>query len=78
MKNLLAELQELRVMAVEGTSRPVDPNKKETQTLIGFVSLAIRLKTPQVGAETKPDLKPKKIGNNGTACKSVTFIQSRL
>ena len=50
MKNLPTELQEHRVSAVEGTSKPVDP---EVETQLDFVTFAAQMDTPQVGVEKK-------------------------
>ena len=57
MKNLRTELQEHRNNAVEGTSKPVDPTKKEDKKLPCFVIIAAQMDTPPVGVERKYETK---------------------
>ena len=51
MKKLRTELHEHRINAVEGTSKPVDPNHKEDKTLLDFIIIAAQMDTPPVGVQ---------------------------
>ena len=48
MKNLRTELKEHQVSAVEGTSKPADPNKKEDKTPLHFVIIAAEMDYPKM------------------------------
>ena len=49
LKNLRSELQENRVNAVKGTTRTVDPNRKEDRMQHDFAVTVAQTDIPQVG-----------------------------
>ena len=76
MKNLRTELQEHRVNAVEGTSKPVDPNQKGTQNATRFCNYCrTNGHTPSWCRKKIREEELKKIENERTAEKRVTFTQ---
>ena len=76
MKNLRTELQEHRVNAVEGTSKPVDPNQKGRQNATRFCNYCrTNGHTPRWCRRKIRDEELKKIENERTAEKRVTFTQ---
>ena len=76
MKNLRTELQEHRVNAVEGTSEPVDPNRKGRQNATRFCNYCrTNGHTPSWCRKKIRDEELKKIENERTAEKRVTFTQ---
>ena len=76
MKNLRTELQEHRVNAVEGTSKPVDPNQKGRQNATRFCNYCrTNGHTPSWCRKKIRDEELKKIENERTAEKRVTFTQ---
>ena len=76
MKNLRCELQEHRVNAVEGTTRPVDPNQKRRQNATRFCNYCrTNEPTPNWCRKKIPDEELKRIENERTAEKRVTFTQ---
>ena len=76
MKNLRTELQEHRVNAVEGTSKPVDPNQKRRQNATRFCYYCrTNGHAPSWCRKKIRDEELKKIENERTAEKRVTFTQ---
>ena len=76
MKNLRTELQEQRVNIVEGTSKPVDPNQKGRQNATRFCNYCrTNGHTPSWSRKKIRDEELKKIKNEKTAEKRVTFTQ---
>ena len=76
MKNLRSELQEHRVNAVEGTTRAVDPNQKGRQNATRFCNYCrTNGHTPSWCRKKKRDEELKRIENERTAEKRVTFTQ---
>ena len=76
MKNLRTELQEHRVNAVEGTSKPVDPNQKGRQNATRFCNYCrTNGHTPSWCRKKIRDQELKKIENERIAEKRVTFTQ---
>ena len=76
MKNLRTELQEHRINAVEGTSKPVDPNQKGRQNATRFCNYCrTNGHTPSWCRKKIRDEELKKIENERTAEKRVTFTQ---
>ena len=76
MKNLRTELQEHRVNAVEGTSKPVDRNQKGRQNATRFCNYCrTNGHTPSWCRKKIRDEDLKKIENEKTAEKRVTFTQ---
>ena len=72
MKNLRTELQEHRVHAVEGTSKPVDPNQKGRQNATRFCNYCrTNGHTPSWCRKKIRDEELKKIENEKTAEKRV-------
>ena len=79
MKNLRTELQEHRVTAVEGTSKPVDPNQKGRQNATRFCNYCrTNGHTPSWCRKKIRDEELKKIKNERTAEKRVTFTQDYI
>ena len=77
MKNLRSELQEHRVNAVEGTTRPVDPNQKGRQNATRFCNYCrTNGHTPSWCRKKIRDEELKRIESERTAEKRVTFTQS--
>ena len=74
MKHLRSELQEYRVIAVEANPRTVDPNQKKRQNATRFCNYC-RTKghTPSWCRKKKQDEEAKRIENEKTAEKKVTF-----
>ena len=76
MKNLRSELQEHRVNAVEGNSRTADPNQKGRQNAIRFCNYCrTNGHTPSLCRKKTRDEELKRIENERTAEKKVTFTQ---
>ena len=76
MKNLRSELEEHRVNAVEGTTRPVDPNQKRRQNATRFCNYCrTNGHTPSWCRKNIRDEELKQIENERTAEKRVTFTQ---
>ena len=76
MKNLQTELQEHRVNAVEGTSKPVDPNQKGRQNATRFCYYCrTNGHTLSWCRKEIRDEELKKIENERTAEKRATFTQ---
>ena len=75
MKNLRAELQEHRVNAVEGTTRPIDPKQKGRQNATRFCNYCrTNGLTPSWCRKKIRDEELRRIENERTA-KRVTFTQ---
>ena len=75
-KNIRTELQEHRVNIVEGTSKPVDPNQKGRQNATRFcIFCRTNGHTPSWCRKKIRDEESKKIENERTAEKGVTFAQ---
>ena len=75
-KSLRTELQEHRINAVEGTSKPVDPNQKGRQNATRFCNYCrTNGHTPSWCRKKIRDEELKKIENGRTAEKRVTFTQ---
>ena len=53
MTNLRSELQEHRINAVERTTRPIDPNKKEDKMIHDFVFVATQMDILRAGTARK-------------------------
>ena len=76
MKNLRTELEEHRINAVEGTPKPVEPNQKGRQNATRFCNYCrTNGHTPSWCRKKIPDEELKKIKNERTAEKRVTFTQ---
>ena len=76
MKNLKSELQEHRVNAVEGTTRPVDPNQKGRQNTTRFCNYCrTNGPTPTWCRKKIRDEGLKRIENERIAERRVTFTQ---
>ena len=76
MKNLRTELQEHRINAMEGTSKPVDPNQKGRQNATRFCNYCrTNEHTPSWCKKKIRDEELKKIKNERTAEKRVTFTE---
>ena len=76
LKNLRSELKENRVNALEGIQRPVDPNQKGRQNatrLCGYCRTNGH--TPNYCRKKMRDEEIKKLQNEATAEKKVTFTQ---
>ena len=77
MKNLLSELREHRVDAVEVNSRTVHPNQKGRQSATRFCSFCrTNRHTPSWCRKKIRDEELKRIENERTAEKKVTFTQN--
>ena len=76
MKTLRTELQEHRFNAVEGTSKPVDPNQKGRQNATRLCKFCrTNGPTPSWCRKKIRDEELKKIKNERTPGKKVTFTQ---
>ena len=76
MKNLRSELQEHRVNAVEGTTRPLGPNQKGRQKATRFCNYCrTNGHTPSWCRKKIRDEELKRIENERTVEKKVTFTQ---
>ena len=75
MKNLRSELQEHRVNAVEGTTRAVDPNQKGRQNATRFCNYCRTNGHSPSWCRKKIREELKRIENERTAEKKVTFTQ---
>ena len=76
LKNLRTELKEHRKNALEGNQRPVDPNQKEKQNAIRFWGFCrTNGHTPNCCRKKIRDVEIKKLQNEATAEKKVTFAQ---
>ena len=76
LKNLRSELQGRRVNAVEGITRTVDPNQKGTQNATRFCTYCrTNGHTPSWCRKKIRDEELKRIGNEWTAERKVTFTQ---
>ena len=76
MKNLRTELQEQRVNAIEGTSKPVDPNQTGRQNATQFCGYCrTNGHTPSWCRQKIRDEELKRTENERTAQKKVTFTQ---
>ena len=75
-KNLRTELKEQRVNALEGNQRPVDPNQKGRQNATRFGGYCRTIgHTPSFCRKKIRDEEIKKLQNEATAEKKVTFTQ---
>ena len=75
-KNLRTELKEHRVNALEGNHRPVDPNQKGRQNATRFFGYCrTNGHTPSFCRKKIRDEEIKKLQNEATAEKKVTFTQ---
>ena len=76
LKNLRTELKEHRVNALEGNQRPVDPNQKGRQNATRFFGYCrTNGDTPNYCRKKMRDEEIKKLQNEATAAKKVTFTQ---
>ena len=76
MKNLISELQEHRVYAIEGTTRPIVPKEKGKQNATRFCNFCrTNGHTPSWCRKKIRDEKLRRIENERTAEKKVTFTQ---
>ena len=76
LKNLRTELKEHRVNALEGNQRPVDPNQKGRQNATRFCGYCrTNGHTPRFCRKKIRDEEIKKLQNEATAEKKVTFTQ---
>ena len=76
LKNLQTELNEHRVNALEGNQRPVDPNQKGRQNATRFCGFCkTNGHTPNYCRKKIRDEEIKKLQNEATAEKKVTFTQ---
>ena len=76
LKNLRTELKEHRVNALEGNQRPVDPNQKGRQNATRFCGYCrTNGHTPSYCRKKMRDEEIKKLQNEATAEKRVTFTQ---
>ena len=76
MKNLLSEIQEHRVNAVEGNYRTVDPNQKGRQNATRFCNYCrTNGHTPSWYSKKIRDEELKRIENERTTEKTVTFTR---
>ena len=76
LKNLRTELKEHRVNALEGNQRPVDPNQKGRQNATRFCGYCrTNGHTPNYCRKKIRDEEIKKLQNEATAEKEVTFTQ---
>ena len=73
-KNLQTELKQHRINALEGNQRPVDPNQKERQNATRFCGYCrTNGHTPKYCRKKMRDEEVKKLQNEATAEKKVTF-----
>ena len=76
LKNLRTELKEHRVNALEGNQRPLDPNQKGIQNATRFCGYCrTNGHTPNYCRMKMRDEEIKKLQNEATAEKNVTFTQ---
>ena len=76
LKNLRTELKEHRINVLEGNQRPVGPNHKGGQNATGFCGYCkTNGHAPNYCKKKIRDEKVKKLQNEATAEKKVTFIQ---
>ena len=76
LKNLRTELKEHRVNALKGNQRPVDPNEKGRKNATRFCGYCpTNGHTPNCCRKKIRDEEIKKLQNEGTAEKKVTFTQ---
>ena len=76
LKNLRTELKEHRINALEGNQRPVDPNQKGRQNATRFCGYCrTNGHTPKFCRKNIRDEEIKKLQNEATAEKKVTFTQ---
>ena len=76
LKNLRTELKEHRINALEGNHRPVDPNQKGRQNATRFCGYCrTNGHTPNYCRKKMRDEEIKKLQNEATAEKKVTFTQ---
>ena len=76
LKNLRTELKEHRINALEGNQRPVDPNQKGRQNATRFCGYCrTNGHTPNYSRKKIRDEEIKKLQNEATAEKKVTFTQ---
>ena len=76
LKNLRTELKEHRINALEGNQRPVDPNQKGRQNATRFCGYCrTNGHTPNYCRKKIRDEEVKKLQNEATAEKKVTFTQ---
>ena len=76
LKNPRTELKEHRVNALEGNQRPVDPNQKGRQNATRFCGYCrTNGHTPNSCRKKMRDEQIKKLQNEATAEKTVTFTQ---
>ena len=76
LKNLRTELKEHRVKALEGNQRPVDSNQKGRQNATRFCGYCrTNGRTPNYCRKKMRDEEIKKLQNEATAEKKVTFTQ---
>ena len=76
LKNLRTELKEHRINALEGSQRPVDPNQKGRQNATRFCGYCrTNGHTPNYCRKKMRDEEIKKLQNETTAEKKVTFTQ---
>ena len=76
LKNLRTEFQEHRISALEGNQRPVDPNQKGRQNATRFCGYCrTNGNTPNYCGKKMRDEEIKKLQNEATAEKKITFTQ---
>ena len=76
LKNLRTELKEHRVNAVEGNQKPIDPNQKGKRIATRFCGYCgTNGHTPNYRRKKIRDEEVKKLQNDATAEKKVTFTQ---
>ena len=76
LKSLRTELKEHRINALEGSQRPVDPNEKGRQNITRFCgNCRTNGHTPSYCRKKIRDEEIKKLQNEATAEKKVTFTQ---
>ena len=76
LKNLRTELKQHRINALEGNQRPIDPNQKARQNATRFCGYCrTNGHTPSCCRKKIRDEEVKKLQNEATAEKKVTFTQ---
>ena len=76
LKNLRTELKEHRINALEGNQRPIDPNQKGRQNATRFCGYCrTNGHTPNYCRKKMRDEEIRKLQNEATAQKKVTFTQ---
>ena len=65
VRNLREDLQEHRIIAIEGTFRPIAPTQRENKNLPGSVIIVIKTDTLQVGVAKKCEMKKNVIFVSG-------------